>query len=66
MKDTSVWVMLANDKDLGVVIFLANKWILNKVIDISRLSDKVLVQGIIVSVNSDFTQHCGLSVTQKW
>ena len=56
----------------SVGIFLAKKWV-DKVINISRVSDrmivnKVFVQGIIFSLISDLTVYapqCGLYYSQK-
>ena len=47
---------IGNEEDLGVGMFLAKIWV-DKIIDISKVSDrmiviKLLVQGIIISVTS--------------
>ena len=61
---------IGNGKCLGGVgIVLAKKW-LDKVIDVSRVSDKrivinVLIQRIIVSVISVYAPQCRLAESQK-
>ena len=56
---------MGNEKGFGEGgIFLAKKWV-NKVNDISRVSDrmvviKVLVQGNIISTISFYAPQCGL------
>ena len=49
---------------------MATKWI-DKVIDISRVSDRainieILIQGIIISVISAYPPQCGLDDSQKY
>ena len=56
---------VGNGKALeGVGILLTTKWE-NKVVDISRESDKVLVQGIIIPVVGICAPQCGLNDSKK-